>query len=311
MSIRTRRCFTFRDTTQIINEFYKDINTFFQPSSGYTSMTEDGQSKKTTAVDSSSPYKYSREAILNQKKIKKGSTRWNQFSQTLSEIFPACLKEPILDFGCGVGYFVLEGLRRNMDIWGVDMLPGKIERYKRLVEYTKSPGDWKKRCLVGNGAELPFSTGSFAALSSWYVFEHIPNPGQCIREMVRVTRKNGVIAIRAQDARNGWEGHCKIPWVPFLSDRLSRVWIEEFEVSPTLRDGVYDITQPQIRAIFEELGCKIVREAAEPRQLIESHQKLTTEKEVRDTARRIRADFRSGKWLPQPENLYIFAQKMH
>ena len=77
------------------------------------------------------------------------------------------------------------------------------------------------------------------------------------------------------------------------------------------KDGVYDITQPQIRAIFEELGCKIVREAAEPRQLIESHQKLTTEKEVRDTARRIRADFRSGKWLPQPENLYIFAQKMH
>lgn len=254
--------------------------------------------------------KYSRKTILNQKKINKGGTRWNQFSQTLTNISPFSLNGPILDFGSGVGYFVLEGLRRGMNIWGVDLLPGKIARYRQLIDYTESPESWKERCVAADGEELPFPTDSFAALSSWYVFEHIPNPGRCIREMVRVTRPGGVIAIRAQDARNGWEGHCKIPWVPFLPDRLAKIWIEEFGADPALRDGVIDITQPQVKAIFEEFGCRIAVQAAEPRQLIEGHQRLVTEREVRDKARQVREELANGTWQPQQENLYIYAQKM-
>jgi len=259
---------------------------------------------------SSANSKYSRKSILNPKKIKKGQTRWNQFSRTLLDFSPPALDGPILDFGSGVGYFVLEGLRRDMDIRGVDILPGKIVRYRHLVDYTGSPGSWKKRCLVANGEQLPFPSDSFSAVCSWYVFEHIANPGRCIREMVRVTRPDGIIAIRAQDARNGWEGHCKIPWVPFLSERLSRVWIETFGVSPTLREGVYDITQPQVKAILMELGCRILVEAPEPQQLIENHRVLATEEMVREKARQVRDEFVSGKWQPQPENLYIYAQKL-
>ena len=197
-----------------------------------------------------------------------------------------------------------------MNIWGVDILPGKILRYKQLIEYTKSPQTWMARSIVANGEDLPFTSESFAVLCSWYVFEHIPNPGRCIREMVRITRPNGIIAIRAQDARNGWEGHCKIPWVPFLPDRLARVWIEEFGAEPALREDVFDITQPQVKAIFEELGCRIVVEAKQPRQLIEDHQELSTAEEVRNKAKEVREDFLSGRWQPQPENLYIYAQKI-
>ncbi len=273
-------------------------------------MTIENPSKSTYLDIPVHSQKYSRKAILNQKKLRKGESRWNQFSQTLTEISPATLEGPILDFGSGIGYFVLEGMRRGMNIWGVDLLPGKIARYRQLIEYTKSPESWKERCVVANGEELPFPTDSFAALSSWYVFEHIPDPGKSIREMVRVTRPGGVIAIRAQDARNGWEGHCKIPWIPFLPDRLARIWIEEFGADPALRDGVIDITQPQVKAIFEELGCTILVKAAEPRQLIKGHQTLATEREVRDKARSVREDFSRGRWQPQPENLYIFAQKI-
>jgi ubiquinone/menaquinone biosynthesis C-methylase UbiE len=264
-----------------------------------------------TDMDSSAnSQKYSRKAILNQKKITKGVTRWNQFGQTLTELSPLLLNGPILDFGSGIGYFVLEGLRRSVNIWGVDLLPGKIARYRQLIDYSKSPESWKERCVAADGEELPFPTNWFTALSSWYVFEHIPNPGKCIREMVRVTRPGGVIAIRAQDARNGWEGHCKIPWIPFLPDRLARIWIEEFGADPSLRDGVIDITQPQVIAIFEELGCRILEKASEPRQLIAGHQSLITEREVRDKARQVHGDFSNGKWQPQPENLYIYAQKI-
>lgn len=256
----------------------------------------------------SSP-KYSRDKLLSPKKMRKGVTRWNQFEEALQKNGPDTLAGPILDFGSGVGYFVLEGLRRDMDIWGVDFLPGKIMRYKMLIDYTGSAAKWAHRCTVGDGLNLPFAAGHFAAISSWYVFEHIPDPARVIRELVRVTRKNGIIAIRAQDARNGWEGHCKIPWVPFLPNHLERAWIEEFGSSLELREGVYDVTQPQCEAIFRDLNCRIVMKAAEPKVLIEDHWTLETESQVRTRARQIRTMFDNGEWRPQPENLYIFAKK--
>jgi ubiquinone/menaquinone biosynthesis C-methylase UbiE len=254
--------------------------------------------------------KYHRSSILNAKKIKKGQTRWNQFHHALIQIEPEMLGGPLLDFGLGIGYFVLEGLRRKMDIWGVDLLPGKIERYRRLIDYTNSPSAWKTRGIAATGEALPFRSNTFSAVSSWYVFEHIQYPGQVLRELVRITGKNGIIAIRAQDARNGWEGHCKIPWVPFLPERLAAAWIEEFGKSTDLRQGVYDITQPQVISILEELDCKIAIKAPPPATLIEDHWKFSTEEEVRGKARLIREKFEKGEWQAQPENLYVYAQKM-
>ncbi len=266
-----------------------------------------------TSQDAIVPYtpddKYRYASILSQKKITKGQTRWNQFYDGLSQINPEALAGPMLDFGFGVGYFVLEGLRRKMDIWGVDLLPGKINRYKKLIEFTESPDNWKNRCVVCNGEELPFRSNQFAAISSWYVFEHIEHPCQVVRELVRITRRKGVIVIRAQDARNGWEGHCKIPWIPFLSGRLAKAWIEEFGKSAELRRGVYDITQPQIISILEELDCKIAIKAPPPSILIKDHWKLSTEEEVRLKARETKRAFERGDWQPQAENLYIYAQK--
>ncbi len=253
--------------------------------------------------------KYSRNTILNEKKIRKGHTRWNQFLETLNRIDKNAQDGPVLDFGSGIGYFVLEGLRRQMDIWGVDILPGKITRYKKLIEYTNSPAAWKNRCVIADGEEMPFPSNHFSAIASWYVFEHIQYPSQVLRELVRVTRKDGIIAIRAQDARNGWEGHCKIPWVPFLSRNMARIWIEEFGKSPGLRQGVYDITQPQVISVLEQLGCTIALQAAPPAVLIENHWELSTEMDVRAKARHIRKEYEEGSWQPQPENLYLFARK--
>ena len=268
------------------------------------------QSPRRSCVHTPDPDdKYSPNSILNPKKLKKGRTRWNQYAEALAKIDPKTLSGPMLDFGSGNGYFVMEGLKRKMNIWGVDRLPGKIKRFQDLIELTSSPHDWKNRCTVADGTDLPFPSDCFAAVSSWYVFEHIKAPGPIIRELVRVTRPGGVISIRAQDARNGWEGHCKIPWVPFLSDRLARVWIEAFGKSPELRKGVFEITQPQVIAILEALGCRIAIQAPEPRTLIKDHSRLISERDVRRAARRIKTAFESGQWQPQPENLYVFAQK--
>jgi len=254
--------------------------------------------------------KYSRKAILNPSKIKKGVTRWNQCAGELGRINPNLMQGPMLDFGCGGGYFVLEGLRRGVDIWGVDQLPGKIKRYRKLIEYTSSPKNWEKRCLVGDGVTLPFPSEYFDLVSAWWVFEHIPSPGEAIREMVRVASSGAVIVIRAQDARTSWEGHCNVPWIPYLPDRLIRVWLEEFGKSPSMYEGVYEITQPQVISILESLGCKIVKKSESPQPLIHGHRQLSTEEDVRQLARKIKAKLDRGEWMLKQDGLYIYAQKM-
>ncbi len=254
--------------------------------------------------------KYTRKAILIPSKIRKGKTRWNQCADELGKINSDLLQGPVLDFGCGGGYFVLEGLRRDVDIWGVDQLFGKIKRYRKLIEYTSSPKDWEQRCLVADGVILPFRSDCFDLVSSWWVFEHIPVPGEAIREMVRVTRPGGVIVIRAQDARTSWEGHCNIPWIPYLSDRLTRVWIEEFGKSPSMYEGVYDVTQPQVISILESLGCRVIFKSEAPQPLIGGHRQLCTEKNVRQIAQQIKAKLDRGDWIPRQDGLYIYARKV-
>jgi ubiquinone/menaquinone biosynthesis C-methylase UbiE len=254
--------------------------------------------------------KFSRNHLLNPKKLRKGHTRWNQFAQILQQYLRDEPPAPILDLGCGIGYFVYEGLLRGNDIWGVDASPSKIIRYRKLIRFTGSPGEWTQRCLVALGEELPFTSHRFAAVCSWYVLEHLANLGGVIRELIRVVRTKGLLVLRAQDARNSWEGHYKIPWVPFLSGKLATAWTEEFGVRADKRRGVFDVTQPQVTAILQSLGCEIVSKAPEPKTLIEKHWEIHTEEAVRSTARRIKALFENRQWQPQPENLYIVARKI-
>ncbi len=261
-----------------------------------------------TATDISEK-KFSREDIMRPAKIRKGKTRWNQCSEALASIETTILQGPILDFGCGVGYFILEGLARGLNVWGVDMLPGKIKRYQSLVDYSSRPVPWKSRCIIGDGADLPFSSDYFSAVTSWFVFEHIANPGEVLRELVRVVRPGGVILVRAQDARCNWEGHCKIPWIPFLRPKLARVWVDEFGKSFSLRDGVYDITQPQVISILETLGCSIVRQDKPLPPLDDIYLGCHSEEEVRKVARIVKKDLESGRFVPRQDGLYLIAQK--
>jgi SAM-dependent methyltransferase len=254
--------------------------------------------------------KYAIEKLLNPQKLRKGHTRWNQFSASLKKVNPKSLEGSILDFGCGVGHFVLEGLNRNMDIWGVDCLPGKVSRYKRLVKLSSNKSSWEERCILGSGENLPFESNKFSAISSWFVFEHIPEPLPVLKELVRVLKPNGVIIIRAEDARTSWEAHCKIPWLPYLSDQYVNVWLEEFDCSPDLRNGVYDITLPECETFLEELSCRIILKATEPLTPIENHCDLPTEKQIRFKARQAKTLLDQGAWLAQPKYFHICAQKI-
>ncbi|MGW8195411.1 MAG: class I SAM-dependent methyltransferase [Desulforhopalus sp.] len=250
--------------------------------------------------------------VVNPEKIKKGKTRWNQCVQKVEELDAQILEGPVLDFGSGIGYFVLEGLRRGFDIWGVDRDMSKLERYRMLIELTSSPANWSKRCLIANGRTLPFPSRCFSLVTSWWVLEHIAAPLEVIREMVRVTRIGGVVVVRAQDARSGWEGHCKIPWIPYLSGQQARYWIEEFGESPLMYENVYNITQPEVIDSLEELGCRILSRDDTPPPIPFGSLVVDncTESEIRRLARQKKREYDQGIWRPKPDGLYLYAQKV-
>lgn len=251
------------------------------------------------------------ESVVNLEKIKKGKTRWNQCVQKVEELDARILEGPHLDCGSGSGYFVHEGLQRGFDIWGVDRDISKLTRYRRLIELSSSPANWRRKCLLADGSSLPFPSHCFSLVTSWWVLEHIATPMEVICEMVRVTKSGGIVVVRAQDARSGWEGHCKIPWIPYLSGQLARCWIEEFDKSPLMYENVYNITQSEVIDFFKELGCHILARDVTPPPIPTGSLALEncTETEIRRLAQQKRREYEQGLWCPKPDGLYLYAKK--
>jgi SAM-dependent methyltransferase len=54
---------------------------------------------------------------------------------------------------------------------------------------------YHKKFVIGSATAMPFPDDSFDGLWSIWVFEHVPNPEQALREARRVTRDNGVLLL--------------------------------------------------------------------------------------------------------------------
>jgi len=90
---------------------------------------------------------------------------------------------PLLDLGCGDGLIgeVLFG-PGGVDV-GCDPWPVQVRRAARSGVY--------RRADLADGAHLPYADGSFAAVFSNSVLEHIPDVRPVIRQVSRVLRTGG------------------------------------------------------------------------------------------------------------------------
>lgn len=93
------------------------------------------------------------------------------------------LPEPVLDLGCGDGHFGAVALPRVPQV-GLDPGAGPLGEARRRGGY---------RLLIrAEGERIPFPDGSFAAVVSNSVLEHIPGVGLVLAEVARVLRPGGV-----------------------------------------------------------------------------------------------------------------------
>jgi len=95
---------------------------------------------------------------------------------------PAAGPGRLLEIGCGLGSFLVRAKERGWDVQGVEVSAWAATQAKRASCVP---------VLISRAEALPFHTGSFDAVVSHHVFEHLPAPFQALRESRRVCRTGG------------------------------------------------------------------------------------------------------------------------
>jgi 2-polyprenyl-3-methyl-5-hydroxy-6-metoxy-1,4-benzoquinol methylase len=91
----------------------------------------------------------------------------------------------LLDIGCGLGLF-LEAMKPFFgQVRGVEISDYQVHFCRRLG----------LNVLKGLLTELKLPAEYFDAVTMWDVLEHLPNPMEYLREISRILRKDGIIAI--------------------------------------------------------------------------------------------------------------------
>ncbi len=114
----------------------------------------------------------------------------------------------VLDAGCGQGRHSLELLRRGCRALALDLNPDDL-RYTRylLTSLAHEPGTEQPpphAVLRGDTLALPFAAGAFDRVLCSEVLEHVEQPLAAARELVRVLRPGGLLAVSVPTATTEW-----------------------------------------------------------------------------------------------------------
>jgi SAM-dependent methyltransferase len=109
--------------------------------------------------------------------------------------------ERVLDVACGSGTAALVAARRYCDVTGIDYVESLIERARLRANAEAMAAEF----VVGDAQRLPFPDASFDAVLSVYGVQFAPDQERAARELLRVCRPAGRIAL-ASPPPFGWSG---------------------------------------------------------------------------------------------------------
>ncbi|WP_341954414.1 methyltransferase domain-containing protein [Salinibacterium sp. TMP30] len=121
----------------------------------------------------------------------------------------------LLDIGCGPGTITAEFAERLSPgkVVGLDAAPAAIEKASAFAAVNLS-------FIVGDAYALPFGDNSFDLVHAHQTLQHLADPVAALREMKRVAKPGGLIAVRDVD----YAGTICFPEIPGL-----RVWADVYD----------------------------------------------------------------------------------
>lgn len=103
----------------------------------------------------------------------------------------------ILDLGCGEGRHTHEAARRRAQTVAVDMARGELQRTKYVVRLMqrRREAEGDAEFVLADAERLPFPTAVFDRIICSEVLEHIPDHRAGLRELRRVLKPRGALAL--------------------------------------------------------------------------------------------------------------------
>jgi SAM-dependent methyltransferase len=105
----------------------------------------------------------------------------------------------VIDMGCGAGRHAFEMYRRGADVVAFDQdadeLAGVLELFGAMKEAGEVPEGASADIKEGDALALPFADAEFDRVVASEVLEHIHDDVTAIKELIRVLRPGGTMAI--------------------------------------------------------------------------------------------------------------------
>ncbi|MBA7617845.1 Ubiquinone biosynthesis O-methyltransferase [subsurface metagenome] len=129
----------------------------------------------------------------------------------------------ILDVGCGISGFVVQLGLNGAKVIGIE--PSR--EYSIIVQERITKYNLKDtcQCIRDSGEILPLPDDTFDYVICFSVLEHTNNPYSVIKEIIRVTKPNGIIFIHTENYFAFWEPHYRILWFPLMPKNLAKFYL--------------------------------------------------------------------------------------
>lgn len=103
-------------------------------------------------------------------------------------------EEIVLDLGCGTGRHCFNHQIKKAKIIPLDKDPESMKEITKKIESSKTNKN-EHFPIQGGAIKLPFKDRSFDKVICSEVLEHLPDPNSCLKEINRILKPNGEIAV--------------------------------------------------------------------------------------------------------------------
>ena len=145
------------------------------------------------------------------------SHRWRTADNSAAHLLPHLRPgTSLLDVGCGPGTVTVDLARRVApgEVVGLDAAPGVLDEARA---HAAQAGVDNVRFEVGDAYTLPVPDSSFDVVHAHQLLQHLTDPVAALREMRRVARPGGLVAVRESD----YGGFTWFPESPGLDEWLA------------------------------------------------------------------------------------------
>jgi ubiquinone/menaquinone biosynthesis C-methylase UbiE len=125
---------------------------------------------------------------------REGWRDWRIEAEQLMALAGIALGVRVLEVGCGAGGLLRLLAERGAAVAGTEPLAEALAFARQRVPAAELT-------LVGEGPELPYANASFDAVVGQHVLEHLPDLDAALRELRRVLRSGGRLAMATPNAR--------------------------------------------------------------------------------------------------------------